>query len=268
MTTDTVSRGFYDWRQSLLDSKIPAMTKLVLLVIHTHMNTKTSSAFPSYDTVAKEASLGRRAVITHIQQAVELGWLRKQSRSRDDGGQTSNLYVMTDPKTETEVLQEFRVGGAPETPPQCILDTPPVHEEHPNSQSNNQLKVIGIPAKTIKKGLQSTIDTVKLSEMGVVDEWEEFRKHRKALKAPMTEYAEKRMIQQLSKLSDNGHDPKAVLIQSITNGWKGVFELKTGGHQHENNQSASRRFASGRAIGRVKKDLAESYRKAVGDETL
>ena len=54
-----------------------------------------------------------------------------------------------------------------------------------------------------------------------------FREHRKQLKAPMTEQAYKLLLNKLEKMAA-GDDAKkiAILNQSIENGWKGVFELK------------------------------------------
>ncbi|MDZ7824519.1 MAG: hypothetical protein U5K75_11115 [Ahrensia sp.] len=57
------------------------------------------------------------------------------------------------------------------------------------------------------------------------DVWQDFKKHRIKLKAPMTERAEKLMLKDLEKLYMRGHDPTAVIEQSIKNGYKGVFEI-------------------------------------------
>lgn len=54
-----------------------------------------------------------------------------------------------------------------------------------------------------------------------------FKDHRKQLKAPMTDQAYKMLLNKLEKLSDGDEEKKvAILNQSIENGWKGVFELK------------------------------------------
>lgn len=56
---------------------------------------------------------------------------------------------------------------------------------------------------------------------------DDFKEHRRQLKAPMTDQAYKMLLNKLEKLS-GGNDQKktAILYQSIENGWKGVFELK------------------------------------------
>lgn len=50
-----------------------------------------------------------------------------------------------------------------------------------------------------------------------------FLAHRKALKAPMTDHAAKLMAKKLATMSD----PGAAVEQSIAEGWKGVFPLKS-----------------------------------------
>lgn len=54
----------------------------------------------------------------------------------------------------------------------------------------------------------------------------EFEKHRKNLKAPLTDHGLKLLISKLQKLSGgNVQTMIAILNQSIEQGWKGVFEL-------------------------------------------
>jgi hypothetical protein len=54
-----------------------------------------------------------------------------------------------------------------------------------------------------------------------------FRQHRTKLKHPMTERAEQLLVGKLEKIwTEHGHDPSAVIDQSILEGWRGVFPLK------------------------------------------
>lgn len=56
--------------------------------------------------------------------------------------------------------------------------------------------------------------------------WLEFKKHRKEIKAGMTELAETKAIEKLKRLIDDGNDQEQVLSQSIEMGWKGLFKVK------------------------------------------
>ena len=55
------------------------------------------------------------------------------------------------------------------------------------------------------------------------DIWEEFKKHRKVLKKPMTAYAESLILKKLAKWQAQGHDVIEIINTSIENGWQGVF---------------------------------------------
>lgn len=56
-------------------------------------------------------------------------------------------------------------------------------------------------------------------------QWTDYCAYRKARKG-WTAKAEALCIRELSRLRDAGHDPAAVIEQSIRNGWAGVFPLK------------------------------------------
>jgi len=59
------------------------------------------------------------------------------------------------------------------------------------------------------------------------DAWSRFVASR-ALKHPLTNTAAALIVGELSKFKAAGHDPAAVLDQSVMNGWRGVFEPKAG----------------------------------------
>jgi hypothetical protein len=56
--------------------------------------------------------------------------------------------------------------------------------------------------------------------------WESFLELRRRIRAPLTDRAKRNILRQLSEYKDQGQDPNAVLDQSITRGWRGVFPLK------------------------------------------
>ena len=73
----------------------------------------------------------------------------------------------------------------------------------------------------------------------------DFKKHRRQLKAPMTDRAFELMLGRLEKLSGGSEDKKiAILNQSIENGWKGVFELKDKPADRFNNHTSRDRNMS------------------------
>lgn len=62
----------------------------------------------------------------------------------------------------------------------------------------------------------------------VAQVWPDFEDHRKKLKKPMTDRARSLIVAKLESLEREGHDPIAVLEQSIRRGWQDVFPLPAG----------------------------------------
>jgi hypothetical protein len=58
------------------------------------------------------------------------------------------------------------------------------------------------------------------------ESWEAFRVMRKAIKAPLSPYAEKLIVMQLVRLKAAGEDPQACLDQSIMLCWRDVFPVR------------------------------------------
>lgn len=55
--------------------------------------------------------------------------------------------------------------------------------------------------------------------------WENFVAFRKEKKSALSDHAKKLAFTKLAELREAGHDPVAVIEQSILNGWKGLFEV-------------------------------------------
>jgi hypothetical protein len=63
--------------------------------------------------------------------------------------------------------------------------------------------------------------------------WAAWRAHRAEIRARMTPRAERLCIEKLGKFKKQGFSPGMIINQSIENGWKGLFEPKTGAMQGE-----------------------------------
>lgn len=66
---------FYSWREAILASNLSCTTKLVLLTLSCHMNDMGQSCFPSVRLLAKESSLSKQSVLTHLALARVEGWI-------------------------------------------------------------------------------------------------------------------------------------------------------------------------------------------------
>ncbi len=69
-------------------------------------------------------------------------------------------------------------------------------------------------------------ESIDLPDWLSKEAWSGYVENRKAQKAEMTPRAEMLAIKTLDRLRAQGHDPAAVLDQSVQNGWKGLFLIK------------------------------------------
>ena len=63
---------------------------------------KQGECFPSAKTIALDLSISRRTVFRALNELLEKGLIEKQSRLRDNGGSSSNLYKLTDVSKEVD----------------------------------------------------------------------------------------------------------------------------------------------------------------------
>lgn len=93
-------KPFFSWRQAVLDTDLEANTKLVLLVLSTFMNDHGTGCYPSMDTIAAKSGLSKRSVITHIQNAVEAGFIVVKQHGFKGREWRTNDYRIAFPKAE------------------------------------------------------------------------------------------------------------------------------------------------------------------------
>ena len=60
------------------------------------------------------------------------------------------------------------------------------------------------------------------------DLWMDFKRHRTAMKAPLTYKAENLALGKLQKLIDEGYGCKDLIEATILNGWKTFYPLREG----------------------------------------
>ena len=74
---------------------IPSRAKIVYLFLEDHCYTK-AECFPAIGTICTKLNLSRSTVKRAIGDLEKAGLISKERRYRDDGGCTSNNYVLTD----------------------------------------------------------------------------------------------------------------------------------------------------------------------------
>lgn len=69
---------------------------------------------------------------------------------------------------------------------------------------------------------------VVVPEWVPTEEWSAFVEMRRKGRSPFTDHAKKLALGELTKLRDQGHDPKTVINAAILNGWKSFYPPKAG----------------------------------------
>lgn len=75
------------------DAELSSKAKLVLLYLHDRANKKGESWY-AINTIAKDLRLSRSSVKRAISELTQRGKIKKRTRCRENGGNTSNQYVI------------------------------------------------------------------------------------------------------------------------------------------------------------------------------
>ncbi|MEV2849922.1 helix-turn-helix domain-containing protein [Paenibacillus larvae] len=83
--------------------------KMVYVILCKYANWTTKSSYPSVARIAKEAFCSENTVRKALRKLTEIGLISAEERRNEQGGQTSNLYILL------KVPDTFR-GGSPDAP--------------------------------------------------------------------------------------------------------------------------------------------------------
>ena len=181
--------------------------KLILIALADIANEKRQ-CWPSHAYISTIAECSKSSVIRHLAFLQDEGLINIENR-KDGEGKKSNLYTIY---------------------PMCHPDTTLVSQRHHPS--------VTVTHNTL---IDTHIDTIR--NMGLSETWEEWIKHRKEIKKPLTPDSIKRQVNFLEK--SKPEDRIGIIEQSIRNGYTGLFHLK--GNKHGNNQSSNSNYRPGTA---------------------
>lgn len=92
------------------------LAKFVLMLLANRHNADTGQCFPSLARICEDSAISRRTVINKLQKLEAEGYIKAVPRTRDNGSQTSNGYLMLylngispEPSTETKATPK-RIG--------------------------------------------------------------------------------------------------------------------------------------------------------------
>lgn len=181
--------------------------KLVLLALADWANGE-GLCWPSIRQLADKSGLAERGLQMAIKRLCEAGHLTRCEVT----GKGVNYTVH--PRTTCT--------PAKDAPPHETTQTPA--RRAPNTVSNHQESKKATPSHS--KRAKPKAATIELPGGVTAELWQDYRAMRQRKRAPMTPKAESLMLAKLVKLQREGHDPVAVIEQSIMNAWTGLFELK------------------------------------------
>lgn len=119
------------------------------------------------------------------------------------------------------------MDGSPNGSPNGSANGTPNDNQNQNQNQNQTPPNGGDPPAPLEGGGDEPAGDLIFSVPGQA--MKAFREHRTKLKHPMTKRAEELIVGKLEKIwTEHGHDPAAVIDQSIVEGWRGVFPLKDG----------------------------------------
>jgi len=180
------------WLNYIWQSDLSPTQKLICCCLRKYMNAEREMAWPSKETIARECGLTSRCVRKNLPIICEAGYLIANGESK---------YGTTRYEILTPELDSPPERGSPLT----LNEVPPPPERRSpelNNELNNVIKQI--------KG------------------WDEWVSYRREIKKKMTPATIKKQVKFLSGRTPE--EQQAIIDQSITNGWTGLFEVK-----HENN---------------------------------
>jgi len=114
-------RNWFYLENDLLDrDDLTIYEKTVYIVIARYVNGE-NKAFPSYETIAKKGSMAKVQAMRVVKSLIKKGLLKKEARkNRNNGGSTSNLYTLLNPKPDNknkeEGVSDRYPGGVPQIP--------------------------------------------------------------------------------------------------------------------------------------------------------
>lgn len=194
---------------------------LLALAIADHAHDDGSSVRPSVAHLAEKTRQSERTVQYQLRKMEASGWL--QLVGNPGGGRNTPREYRINPEW---------VKGADSAPLQkgATDDTKGCNPRHERVQNDALKGATAIapepsePSRTIKepKGRAKKIALPEWLEPDAWADWHAYRNSRKG----WTVRAQELSLRKLSRLHDQGHDPRAVIEQSIECGWTGLFPLK------------------------------------------
>ncbi|AYG07737.1 helix-turn-helix domain-containing protein [Pseudomonas fluorescens] len=216
------------------------LRKLVLIKLADNAN-DVGECWPSYQHIADQCEIGRSTVKVHIRELEKCGLLRREFRRKGELNQ-SNLFHLSLNSGSGAALPGAgdNPGGGAGAAPRTSHSFEPVKEP---------VKEPVAKAPSRKKSKAEKFDPLTAKPTNVsATAWADWCQHRKEIRKSLTATTCARQAKTLA----GHHDADAVINQSISNGWTGLFPEKV--------------TAGGRTVGNGPDYYDQSWRTDTSDD--
>lgn len=185
----------YEWIRAVIESSLPAMTRLIAHTLALHGTAGGKKIFPSVRTIAAEAGTSARCVSEHVDTLVRRGFVLRQARFGDTAGGRGFEYLLTVPTVFTqdqyrhEQIGDTRVDAGSTQATVCTQDQ---HGVHPDAESVDgkdttvlTLRLPSIPSSVPKSGARGVRRAIPAGspERGRIVETDEVQHRRRMAEA-------------------------------------------------------------------------------------
>lgn len=118
-----MKKHLWTWKQAIFESNLQSTTKLVLAALGSHLNDMGGAMFPSQERLAKLCSLSERSVITHLDIAEKVGWIKSEVRGLEGKKWASKCYFASWPD-EVKDVHPINDNGMNDVHPYGVKEFP------------------------------------------------------------------------------------------------------------------------------------------------
>lgn len=209
-------KGVWIPKKVWLDTRLNALEKIILTEIDS-LDNGEKGCYASNEHLAEFCQCSKTKVSTAIRKLIDCGYIYVQNfdgRKRELKSRLSNFERQNIKKCNAEYhnLKESNTDI--------------------NTDNNTNNKLSKKERKSKSKSYDEQIAEYTGNEE-LQDALKAFLQMRSFIKKPMTEYALKLMLKKLDEFGNTDDTKIAILNQSITNNWQGIFPLKDGNTKRE-----------------------------------
>lgn len=197
-----------------LDTRLNALEKIILTEIDS-LDNGEKGCYASNEHLAEFCQCSKTKVSTAIRKLIDCGYIYVQNfdgRKRELKSRLSNFERQNIKKSNADI--------------QNLKESNTVNNTNNNTVSNKKER------KSKSKSYDEQIVEYTENEE-LQNALKAFIQMRSFIKKPLTEYALKLMLNKLDELGNTDDTKIAILNQSITNNWQGIFPLKDGNTKRE-----------------------------------